>query len=59
LNLEYVGAANTISLTAYDGHWQALIDTFDIDPTVDPIFTIDGSQRPDGHLGDNLVLEYE
>jgi hypothetical protein len=58
LTFEYVVSSGSISLTAYDGRWKEVIGIYDVDPDVDPAFTIDGSQLPKGYLGENLVLEY-
>jgi uncharacterized repeat protein (TIGR01451 family) len=58
VTLVYTGQTAPVTITAYDGSWQAVIDSFEIDPAVNPTFTVDGSQRPAGHIGDNLVLEY-
>jgi len=58
LNLEYTGTAALISLTAYDGKKKDVIGIYEVDPAVDPGFTIDGSELRKGRLGENLVLEF-
>jgi len=58
LTLEYIGSAEPISITAYDGKWGAVIDTYEVDPGIEPSFTIDGSGLKKEHIGGNLVLEY-
>jgi len=58
LTLEYAGTAEPVSVTAYEGQWGAVMSTYAVDPAVEPVFTIDGSQQPNGHIGENLVLEY-
>jgi hypothetical protein len=58
LTLEYIGAAEPISITAYDGQWRPLIGTYEVDPDFEPSFTIDGSGLHRGHIGGNPVLEY-
>ena len=58
LNLEYTGSTGPISLSVYDGKKKDVIDTYEVDPAVNPVFTIDGSGLPKGYLGENLVLEY-
>ena len=57
LTLEYIGSAEPISITAYDGKWQSVIGTYEADPAFEP-FTIDGSELHRGHIGGDLVLEY-
>ena len=58
LTLEYIGATEPISITAYDGQWWAVIGTYEVYPAIEPFFTIDGSGLHSGHIGGNLVLEY-
>jgi len=59
LTLAYIGSAGPILITAYDGQWSAVIGTYELDLEIEPFFTIDGSGLRRGHIGDNLVLEYE
>ncbi|MCP4197448.1 MAG: hypothetical protein GY762_09905, partial [Proteobacteria bacterium] len=58
LTLELIAAKNPIVLTVHDGKEKDVIGTYRVDSDIDPVFTIDGSRRPKGHLGENLVLEY-
>jgi VCBS repeat-containing protein len=58
LTLEYKGGAEPIFITAYDGYWQYVINTYKADPASVPSFTIDGRQLRRGHIGGELVLEY-
>ena len=58
LTLEYRGAAEPISITAYDGDWWAVIGNYEVDPAFESSFTIDGSGLHKGHIGEDLVLEY-
>ena len=58
LTLEYAGAADPLSLNVYDGKKKDVIGVYEVDPAVNPVFTIDASELPKGHLGENLVLEY-
>jgi hypothetical protein len=58
LTLEYVGVKESIALTAYDGEWQNVIGTYEVDSAINPVFTVDGSGLSKGYLGENLVLEY-
>ena len=58
LTLEYAGAIDAIALTAYDGKPKNVVGTYQVNPDIDRVFTIDGSQLPKGHIGENLVLEY-
>ena len=58
LTLEYAGAIDAISLTVYDGKRKNVVGTYQVDFDINPVFTIDGSQMPKGHIGENLVLEY-
>jgi hypothetical protein len=58
LTLKYVGTKNPISLTAYNGSWDEILGSYAVDSISAPVFTINGSYLPEGHLGENLVLEY-
>jgi hypothetical protein len=58
LTLEFAGVTDPISLTAYNGSGNDVIDIYEVDPAVNPEFTIDGSVLSEGHLGETLVLEY-
>jgi len=59
LTLGYISAAPEPDLiTAYDGKWQELIDTYGVNLTFEPTFIIDGHELHEGHLGEDLVLEY-
>jgi len=58
LILEYSGTAGPISLTAYDERWQDMLGTYQVDPDVNPVFSIDASRMPKGYFGEYLVLEY-
>jgi len=49
LTLACIGAAEPISITAYDGQWRAVIGTYEVD-AFKP-FTIDGSELHKGHIG--------
>ncbi len=59
LTLAYTGSAGPISITAYDGKWNAVIGIYEVDPEIEASFTIDGSGLRRGHIGEDLVLEYE
>jgi hypothetical protein len=43
LNLEYTGSEGPIFLTVYDGKKKDVIALFEVDPAVNPVFTIDRS----------------
>ena len=58
LNLEYTGSEGPIFLTVYDGKKKDVIALFEVDPAVNPVFTIDSSELSKGYLGETLVLEY-
>jgi hypothetical protein len=58
LTVAYIGAPEYISITAYDEDWKSVIGTYEVDPDVEPEFTIDGRDLHKGHIGELLVLEY-
>ena len=59
LTLEYISVAREPDLiTAYDGKWQEVIDTYEVNPTFEPAFIINGHELDEGHIGEDLVLEY-
>jgi hypothetical protein len=58
VNIEYTGSAAPISIAAFDESWKDVIDDLQVDPDVNPVFTIDASGLPNGYLGENLVLEF-
>ncbi len=58
LVFEYTGTGQAVSITAYGGPSGESLGTYDVNPASDPTFIIDGSQQPDRHIGDSLLLEY-
>ena len=57
LSLKYMGA-NSISLTAYNQYWANVLGTYSLGVNSTTVFTVNGSHLSEGHLGENLVLEY-
>jgi len=59
LTLEYISVAREpVLIKAYDGKWQEVIDTYEVNPTFEPTLIINGHELHEGHFGENLVLEY-
>ena len=58
LVFEYIGTGQSVSVTAYSGGDRESIGSYEVNPANDPTFAIDGSQQPDRHIGDSLLLEY-
>jgi hypothetical protein len=58
LTLEYTGTTGPIALTVYDEKKKDVIAIYEVDPAVNPVFTIVGNGKPKGNLAETLVLEY-